>query len=520
MIKKFKAKGNGQQLPEVNLICDLTTFRRYCQYIVLSLCIGLNIYAAEPASESKNSNNTVAPTLLARCGLPFQDNAVLQQKLPLPVWGKSLPAAKVTVTFDNQSQSTVANKNGAWRVVLDPMIAIKLASVNQIPQGKTMVIVCELNDKSAVKEIKNIVIGEVWICAGQSNMAGSIKTNRTRHFPKDTLEKADYPALRQMQATQQQPWLVCSSETAPRFKKVAFFFGRRLQRDALVPVGLISAAVGGSNIESWLHQPPFSRGKNYERIIAPIVGYGIRGTIWYQGESNERDGRQYLPKLSTLISGWRAAWNQPSSQSADGPHRDFSFYFVQLPGIGTSSGDNPAGGDGRAEIRNAQLEALAIRNTGMAVAIDVGDVREHPPNKYDTGVRLARLALHKDYGFKDLVPAGPLYKEHKIEGHSIRICFNYAQNGLMLAQKEGFLPPKPTPDAKMSWLSVKAQDGTWHWAEGKIDGADLVVSCKGVNKPVAVRYGYTNHPVGSLLYNKDGLPASPFTTNGYDAIAK
>jgi sialate O-acetylesterase len=187
---------------------------------------------------------------------------------------------------------------------------------------------------------------------------------------------------------------------------------------------------------------------------------------------------------------------------------------VQLPGIGTSPLDNPAGGDGRAEIRQASVEALAIPNTGLAVTIDVGALKEHPPNKLDTGVRLAHVALHKTYGLQE-VPISPLYKRHQIEGNTIRVMFDNAQQGLMKAVKEGALPPKPMPDAKLQWLSLQDKDNTWHWADGKIEGSDLLVSCKEVKSPVAVRYAYTQHPCGNLLYNKEGMPASPFTTNGY-----
>jgi len=472
--------------------------------VILAVCVGISLSAAaKPAAEAPPP---AAPTLEARCGLPFRDNAVLQQKIPLPVWGTSLPGAAVTVRFDTQTKTTVADGDGKWQVVLDPMDAVKLKSANDRPAGKTMTIVCEKDGEKAVKEIRNLLLGEVWLCAGQSNMAGKMgRAGSPKHFPPDSIQKADYPALRQMISPQDEPWLVCTPETAIWFKKVCFFFARRVQRDIQVPVGIINAAVGGSKIEPWISREPYGPGKHYNERIAPLVGYGLRGVVWYQGESNARDGREYLPRLCSLILGWREVWEQG----------DFPVYFVQLPGIGTSSLDNPAGGDGRAEIRQAYFEALAIKNTGMAVTIDVGDVREHPPNKYDTGVRLARLALHNDYGFKDLVPSGPLYKSHKIQGNTVRILFDHAQNGLMIAVKEGFVPPREMPEAKLGWLAIQDRDGTWHWAEGTIDGSELVVSCKNVKEPMAVRYGYANHPVGPLLYNKEGLPAGPFSTNGY-----
>jgi sialate O-acetylesterase len=166
------------------------------------------------------------------------------------------------------------------------------------------------------------------------------------------------------------------------------------------------------------------------------------------------------------------------------------------------------------------VEALALRNTGLAVTIDVGAKGEHPPNKYDTGVRLARLALNDAYGFSKLTSC-PIYKSHVVDGNSIRITFTQAGNGLMIAKKEafapplGFAPPAPTPDAKLQWLSIQSKDGSWHWADGKIDGSDLVVSSAKVEEPIAVRYAYTQHPNGNLLYNKDGQPVSPFSTIGY-----
>jgi sialate O-acetylesterase len=441
---------------------------------------------------------------------PFRDNGVLQQNIKLPVWGQSLPGAKVNVTFDGKSVATTADGEGQWRVMLEPMAAVPLKSVNDSPAGKTMTVTCAKDGEQATKEIHNLLIGDVWLCAGQSNMAGRMKTGKSRHHPEDSIEKANYPALRLLG---EDAWLVCSPETAPAFGKVAFFFSRRLQQDALIPIGLMTRAVGGSNIESWLSQAPDPIGKLHTELIEPLVGYGIRGAIWYQGEANQNEGRAYQPKLQSLILGWRKAWGQG----------DFPVHYVQLPGLGESTTENPAGGDGRAEIRQAYVETLALPNTGMAVTLDIGTKGEHPPNKYDTGERLARSVLNKVYGLKNIT-ACPLYKSHVIEGNTIRISFtDDAKPGLMIAKKattlpDGFLPPAPTPDAELQWLSIQDADGQWHWAEGKIDGSQLLVSAKGVETPVAVRYAYTSQPLGHLLYNSDGMPVGPFTTCGYDAI--
>ena len=453
-----------------------------------------------------------ALTLKPELGLPFRENAVLQREMPVPVWGTTLPGAKITVIIDSQSKSTTADAEGKWRLKLDPMRAVKLKSVNDSLPGKVMTITCEKNGESATVELSNLMVGDVWICAGQSNMAGGMrKPAHSKNYPADSIPKANYPSLRHYSAKDDK-WLVCKPETAVGISRVGFYFIRRVQQDALVPMGVIVTAVGGSNIESWLNQDPYPEGGNYTRLLKPHVGYAIKGAVWYQGESNQEDKRAYHPKLKSLIEGWRKAWGQG----------DFPLHFVQLPGLREPVTDNPAGGDGRAEIRQAYADTLALPDTGMAVTIDIGTKGEHPPNKYDTGVRLARSVLQKVYNVD--VTACPLYVGHKIQGDAIRVSFtDDAKKGLMIARKaapatlpDTFLAPKPMPDAKIDWLAIQAKDGSWHWADGKIEGAELVVSAKEVNEPIAVRYAYTGQPYGTLIYNKDGMPVGPFTTCGYD----
>jgi len=481
-------------------VCNLR-----CISSALILTIGLSL-GAEP-----NPLPVDKPAI--ELGAPFRDNAIFQQNVPLPIWGTAEPDAEITVTFGTQEKATVAKDDGKWKVTLAPMVAQPLSSVNHAPKGMSLTIVSEIAGKKASTTITNILIGEVWLCSGQSNMAGRFGRDP---YPRDSLAKADYPALRRLEDDQ---WIISTPRTAGRCSRVGFCFARKVQGEIMVPVGLLIAATGGSPIESWMRTVPEDlqnpRRKqpvgakrsvtNYESKIAPLVGYGMRGSLWYQGEGNASEGREYFLKMESMIGDWRTSWGVG----------DFPFYYVQIASIGKSSDDNPAGGDGRARIRNAQLEALTLKNTGMAVAIDVGSLHEHPLNKYDLGIRLARWALHNEYGQADLVPSGPIYKSHKIEGATIRVQFNYAQNGLMLATKASYVPPKPTPGAKMPWLSIQAKDGTWHWAQGRLDGSDLLVSSKHVKEPIAVRYGYTQYPTGSNLYNKDGLPASPFSTNGY-----
>lgn len=481
-------------------------FRALVSLFLMLLC-GQPVQAAESAAGAP------APPAL-ELGALFSDNAILQRGIPLPVWGTALPGAKVTVSFREQTKVSTADKAGNWRVVLDPLVARRPNSANEAPEGAAMTIVSEGAGTTVTRTITNLVAGDVWLCAGQSNMAGRLGTNKGGRYPEGTIEEADYPGLRHVQASERGPWLVCTPATCSRFGKTAFFFGRGVHRQAGIPIGLVLAAVGGSNIESWLNQEPYARGGNYERLIAPMVGYGIRGVVWYQGESNTQDGLTYLPKLSSLIAGWRKVWTQPPSQGSGAPRGDFPVYIVQLPGCGSPPAEDaePAGRSEWAETRQAQFAALAITNTGMVVTIDIGDASVHPPNKYDTGVRLSRLALNRDYGFKELAPTGPLYKGHTVDGSSVRIRFQYAESGLMVAEKTGILAPEPTPEKKLQWLAVKAKDGRWHWAEAKIDGSELVVSCPDVKEPVAARYAHVNRPAGCLLYSREGLPAAPFTT--------
>ena len=469
--------------------------------VILGFSVTNSLIAAELSTDFPKP--AIPLELAPRMGRPFGDNAVFQQNMPVPVWGWTLPNAAVHVSFDEQRHVTTSGSDGRWVVKLDAMPADKLKSVNDKPAGHTLTVETRAGGKQERKVFSNILIGEVWLCSGQSNM--TVKFGNTA-YPPNSQAEADYPALRFLETE----WTVSTPKTVGACYSVSFVFGRKLQSELLVPIGLMNAAVAGTGIEGWWYvapgdPPTQTKYQNFIPKIEPLVGHAMRGALWYQGEANVKDGQGYLPKMEQLIEGWRSAWGQG----------DFPFYFVQLASMGESPTDKPEGGDGRAAIRNAQMEALSIPNTGMAVAIDIGEKKEHPKNKYDVGLRLARWALHNDYEKKDLVPSGPLYKSHEVEGGTIRVKFEYAQNGLMLANKDGYEPPVATPNAAIPWLSIQAKDGTWHWAEGKIEGCDLIVSSKEVKEPVSVRYAYTQFPVGANLYNKDGLPASPFSSSGY-----
>lgn len=431
-------------------------------------------------------------------GLPLGDNLVLQRGIMLPIWGTAPAGSTVKVAFEQQFKTTKADEDGEWRIELEPLTAVQLAKPESVPEGKVMTITAEHQGKKLEIELKNLVIGDVWLCAGQSNMAGRLKGTGTYQG-----RVANYPGFRHWTPDGDMGWLVCSPDSAGYFKRTAFYFGRDVYCQSRIPIGLVVSAVGGSNIESWLNQKPYETGQNYSKLIEPIVGMGIRGVVWYQGESNGNKLEPYRPLLSSLIKGWRKAWNQG----------DFPVYYVQLPGIGEAKNqfdESEFSRKGWPSLRQDQLEVLSIKNTGMAVTIDIGARSVHPPNKLDTGKRLARLALHHDYGMEDLVPAGPLYQSHQLEGDTVHIQFDYSESGLMLAVKQGTHPPVETPQQKLQCLAIRGEDGIWHPADGKIVGTELLVSSERVSQPVAVRYAYMPHPTGSLLYNKAGLPASPF----------
>ena len=438
---------------------------------------------------------------------PFGDHGILQQKIPVPVWGTAGPKAQVTITFASQTKTTIADELGKWRVVLDPLKADVLTDLHKALEGRELVVSSELGSTKESIKIKNILIGEVWVCAGQSNMAAKVRHNFRNQDPDDNLLKSNLPNIRQNHNSGK--WILATpGKAVGEFSRVGFCFAREVQSTIKVPVGLVNACVGGSNIESWMRvaevksgsEPKGKKinyGKLYQERLAPSVGYGIKGILWYQGEANASEGHSYFLKMKALIADWRKSWNQGV----------LPFYFVQLAGIGKSP-DNPEMGDGRARVREAQRKVLTIKNTGMAVAVDIGGDKEHPANKVEVGIRLAQWALNKCYERKNVV-SGPLYKSFKVEGSSVRINFDFSR-GLMFAEKTNYKQPKPTPNKKLLWISIQSQDGRWHWADAKVDDKTLIVSSKKVVKPKAVRYAYTNRPLGCYLYNDAGLPASPF----------
>jgi sialate O-acetylesterase len=454
----------------------------------------------------------------------FGNSMVLQQEIAVPVWGWADAGEKVTVTFGDQTKTVETNKDKQWRVNLDALKANAKGQTLSVKGNNTV-------------DVKDVLVGEVWICSGQSNMEWPLSRALN---PKEEAAAANHPQIRLFNVpghtTSPTPndtcpgaWQVCNPQTANGFSAVGYFFGRRLQKDLNVPVGLVGSNWGGTRIEPWVSPAGFhsvpelkaiaaqvdaykadtkvggrSPSAIYNAMVHPLAPFAMRGAIWYQGESNGGEGESYFHKTQALVNGWRKLFNP-----------DLAFYWVQLADF-QKPNDNPAGGDGWAKLREAQRKALTIKHTGMAVIIDIGAANDiHPKNKQDVGSRLAQWALHQTYGKKDLVPSGPLFKSHKVEGDSIRLSFDNVGSGLMVGKKEGLKPTMEVKDGKLARFSIAGADKKWHWADATIDGETVVVKSADVSKPVAVRYGFTMNPAGANLYNKEGIPASPFRTDSW-----
>ncbi|MGM0485668.1 MAG: sialate O-acetylesterase [Planctomycetota bacterium] len=444
----------------------------------------------------------------------FSDNMVLQREKPVPVWGWDDPSTEVTVVLDDDKTTATADEDGRWLVKLPAQEAGGPVSVT-------------IKGTSEVT-LKNVLIGEVWLCSGQSNMEWPVA--RVKNAEQE-IAAADHPRLRHIKIPHvpadepqrdvpSKGWEVCAPETVPGFTAVGYFFGRHLQKKLDVPIGLIGSNWGGTRIEPWTpptgfkqvpalkdfadkldefpavkdgkvnHQSPLAL---YNGMIHPLVPYAIRGAIWYQGESNNGEGMLYHQKMKALIAGWRSVW-------AD---KDMPFYYVQLAPFNYARNDK---GDPTAlpGIWEAQLATLEVPHTGMAVTVDIGNTSDiHPRNKQDVGKRLGLWALAKTYGHEDLVYSGPLYKSMEVVDGKIRVEFDHVDGGLV--SRDG----KP-----LTHFKIAGEDEEFVDAKAKIDGDTVLVSAEGVDKPVAVRYGWHEEAEPNLA-NKAGLPALPFRTDNW-----
>jgi sialate O-acetylesterase len=446
----------------------------------------------------------------------FTSNMVLQRDAAAPVWGWAAPGAQVTVKFHGKTSTATADADGKWMTKVGPFAA---------GGPYTMAL-------SGPREVTldNVLIGDVWICSGQSNMEmGLAQVNDAQQ----EIAAANYPKIRLFtvakkiaaapQATVTGKWDVCTPQTVgtggwASFSAVAYFFGRELHRELNVPIGLIHTSWGGTIAEAWTSAealktlpdfqervaafPPAGFGSNpnvvtalYNGMIAPVIPYAIKGAIWYQGESNAGRAYQYRTLLPTMIADWRSRWGLGN----------FPFYIVQLANF-TPVNPQPVESDW-AELREAQsMTARNIANSGVAVAIDIGDAADiHPKNKQDVGRRLALIALAKTYGKKKVEYSGPEYAAKIVDGNQVRLRFNHAAGGLVVKGD------------KLQGFAVAGEDRKFYWADATVEGDTVVLSSPQVPNPVAVRYGWSHNPVANL-YNTAGLPASPFRTDRWPGV--
>jgi sialate O-acetylesterase len=483
----------------------------------------------------------LAGALHAAVKLPavISDHMVLQQAMPVRIWGAADPGESVRVDFQGQSVAVTTGANGKWEVWLKPLI---VAGPLEMTVAGTNSIV-----------IRDVLVGEVWLGSGQSNME-FVLSNAVNHD--DEIAHADYPLIHLFhvkRALSEQPledvvgtWDVCSPKSVPRFSAVEYFFGRYLHQVLHVPMGLIESDWGGTPAQSWTshaaleadpalkfilddwdrilanypvakesydkrletwnqavtaaktegrtppNRPPAPQGPGhqntpaglYNGMIAPLTPYAIRGVIWYQGESNASEAHAYRYRrlFGEMIEDWRNRWGEG----------DFPFLFVQLA--------NYQSNQWWPVLRESQTETLRLRNTGMAVAIDVGESKDiHPKNKQDVGKRLALAALHIAYQ-QPIEYSGPVFRQATPEGSRIRVWFTHAEG---LQAKGG---------AALTGFIIAGADGNFVPAEARVEGSSVIVSSPQVSAPVAVRYAWADDPTCNLI-NQAGLPAVPFRSD-------
>lgn len=489
-----------------------------------------------------------AAVVLGQVKLPkiFGDHMVVQRELPVHVWGLATPGETITVGFRGETQSTVAGVLGRWSVFLAPG---KAGGPFEITVTGSDAVKNATPHPTQTITIEDVLVGDVWLASGQSNMEFFLRGASTA--AQDLPHAAD-PNLRLFHVNRKADqfpqtnidsdgWAISSPDAASTFSAIAWYFARELERQEHVPMAVIESAWGGTPVQAWTRMaalgsdaalaPVFQIwGKDTERnpgaelekanqereiteakaafkpapvfrpqqalesqgpgllyngMIAPLTPFPIRGAIWYQGEANANAMRApfYGRTFRTMIEDWRRQW-------AIG---GFPFLFVQLPNYQAGAGlDWPS-------IREQQLQALELINTGMAVTIDIGDPKLlHPPDKKDVAIRLALVARSLSYG-EQIEYSGPVFRQVTQEGTKLRLWFDHAKG--MHAKIED----------ELTGFEVAGSDGKFVPAAAAIAGANVLVWSPAIVEPVFVRYGWANSPECNLV-NSDGLPASPFTS--------
>ena len=456
--------------------------------------------------------NLIIAAVSADVRLPslISNNMVLEQKAMVTLWGWSDAQEKIFVTssWNNKTDSTVSTRDANWRIKIQTPSAGGPYTIT-IKSKNTIV-------------LKNVMIGEVWVCSGQSNMEfhhfyeGSKDIepefknppNNNIHLFLIPRTTAQYP-----QENCNAQWTVCDSNTMKNFSEAAYFFAKKLNEKLNVPIGLIEAAWGGTPAEVWTPEEavnndivlkeaahtlqaydwwPYWSGYTYNGMIYPLTNYNIAGALWYQGEGNTNAPATYARLLTTMIKSWRNAWQ-----------KDFPFYFVQIAPF--TYGDNYVG----AVLREQQEKVLALDKTGMVVTTDItaDTTNIHPPDKHDVGYRLADLALAETYHQNLAGYKSPLYKSITIENSKAMIDFYDAENGLAIKGDH------------ITQLYIAGKDSVFYPADAKIQNNKLIVTSKNVNEPIAVRYEFSNAGIGNL-FSANGLPVAPFRTDDWDVLKK
>ncbi|HTE11526.1 MAG TPA: sialate O-acetylesterase [Chitinophagaceae bacterium] len=430
---------------------------------------------------------------------------VLQQNDSVALWGWAGPGEKIFITtgWDNRKDSAITSNGAKWKLKVKTPVAGGPFRIDIASYSKTMV-------------LQNVMIGEVWVCSGQSNMEWSYnngeKDTRTElatcatnnihffHIPKTT---ADAP-----QDDTKGEWVVCDSNTIKGFSAVGYFFGKKLQQQLNVPIGLINTSWGGTPAEVWTPEElvtndeilktaagkikpaawwPNLPGLTYNAMIAPLTSFNIAGAIWYQGESNTSTNDAYNKLFTTMINAWRGAWK-----------KDLPFYYVQIAPY--KYGNNNIG----ALLQEAQTKTMAYPNVGMVVITDLIDsvTNIHPSHKRVVGNRLADWALAETYHRPGINYKNPSYKSAETKGSRLVVSFSNLPNGFQMT------------DGVIKGFYISGANENWLPAEGKIEKDKMVIWNKQVKQPVHIRYGFGNTLVGNLS-SKEGLPLTPFRTDSW-----
>lgn len=436
----------------------------------------------------------------------FSDNMVLQQRTTIHFYGWADPNQKIMVIagWNGDTLKTSALSDAVWTVDLK----------TPKPSGPYQITV--IGDSTIT--IQNILIGENWVCSGQSNMEFSADWHFNNY--QQEIQNANHPEIRffhikKISAPYPQQevrgkWEVCTPETMHSFSAAGYFFGRTLNEKIHLPVGLIESCWGGSPVEAWTPVEVFKKSKRlatsaailtpvpwapvrpavlYNAMIAPVINFPVAGVIWYQGESNVSNAAGYEETFSAMIHSWRKLWK-----------KDLPFYFVQIAPFSYGPGY------GGAQVREAQLQTYHhVPNTGIVIVTDItGDTTDiHPKNKKDVGIRLANWALAKTYGKENITYSGPLYRSMQIKGNRVILHFDFAKEGLTKKGNE------------LTAFLIAGEDHRFVRAVASIQDSTVVVYSPKVPHPVAVRMGFTNTAIPNL-FNKAGLPASPFRTDDWE----